>query len=148
MIIRPARPDEARALALLAESEFAATLPIEPSLEKGTASLAMLICGDGYVRVAEVDGEIAGFFAATVMEASPWSLEPCAVEVKFVVRPQHRSLRRANAFIDDFEAWAARREVKPIILTAQHDKDGARVGTFYQRKGYQPVETIFIKRLD
>lgn len=148
MIIRPARPDEIETIIILARDTFVGTLPVEKSEAVATAAIQCLMFSGGYVRVAETDAEIIGFLVGAETQVRPWSAEPCAVELLFYVKPEHRRGRAAWRLKDDFEAWARGRGVGAITFTGHHGLEGDRVGRLYERWGYRPVETIYIKRLD
>ena len=148
MIIRPARPDEIDTIIIMARDTFHDTLPVEKSEAVATAALQGLMFSGGYIGVVEKDGAIIGFLVGAEAVARPWSTDPCAVELLLVVAPEHRKGRAALLLMDDFEAWAKGRGVTAITFTAHHGLEGERVGRLYERRGYKPVETIYIKRLD
>lgn len=148
MIIRPARPDEIDTIIVMARDTFVPTLPFEKSEATATATIQMLMFSGGYVRVAEKGGAIIGFLVGMEAVARPWSTEPCAVELLLVVAPEHRTGRATLMLMNDFEAWAKGRGMAAVTFTAHHGLQGERVGQLYERRGYKPVETIYIKRLD
>ena len=56
-MIRPARPDDLRPIVQLAIGLFGEVFPLELEEDHAVNSLAMILFSNGYVRVAEADGQ-------------------------------------------------------------------------------------------
>lgn len=66
MILRPARPEDAPAIAVLLRATFRVSLPFLPELHTADEDLAFVsgrLMGDHTVWVAEVEGAVAGYIA-------------------------------------------------------------------------------------
>lgn len=125
MIVRPARPDDAPALAVILRTCFRVNLPFLPELhtaEEDRAFMAGRVAGGDPVWVAEVDGAPAGFI--TLREG--W------VDHLFI-HPDHQG-----------------RGIGPSLLQKAFDQGGsvqlwtfqqnARARRFYEARGFRPVE--------
>lgn len=146
MLIRPALAADLPEIVDLAFETFEAGYPLRPSRARVEATLPAILFGGGYLRVAERDGVVAGFLAGIRGNGSLWSDDVCAVEQLFVVAPEYRATRAAHMLLKDFIGWGRKTGCDAVCVTSQ----GAllnRVGRFYARYGFEPVETVFILRL-
>lgn len=146
-MIRPGLPDDLKPVASLAIEIFAGKLPFEPNEDRVVNALAMILFGNGYVRVAESDGQIVGFLVGNITVAGMWSNDLCGIEAKFGIHPDHRSFRLARTFVHDFEAWVKSMGVTDVAMVREVSMD-ARVDRFYRRLGYAPAEVIYRKKIE
>lgn len=146
MLIRPALAAELPGIIDLAFETFEAGYPLRPSRAKVEAALPAILFGGGYLRVAERSGEVVGFLAGIRGNGSLWSDDVCAVEHLFVVAPEHRASRAAQMMLKDFIGWGRKTGCDAVCLTSQGALPN-RVGRFYARHGFEPVETVYILRL-
>jgi len=146
-MIRPARPDDLRPIVQLAIGLFGEVFPLELEEDHAVNSLAMILFSNGYVRVAEADGEIVGFLVGTISQSGFWSAEPCAMEAKFGIHPDHRSYRLARSFVKDFEGWAESMGVKTVVMACEVGLSGDRVRRLFEHLGYSASEIVFRKSI-
>ncbi len=140
--IRPARPDDAAALAPLA-----AQLGY-PSTTADIESRLALILPDPaqLVAVAEVSGQVVGWIHAALY----LTLESgAAVELRgLVIDEKHRGMGLGRALTERAEEWTRQRGARIVRLRSNIVRDGAHA--FYQHLGYVVVKTqhAFRKNLD
>lgn len=146
MIVRKAAAGELPAIIDLAFETFADGYPLRPSRALVENALAAMLFGDGYLRVADAGGQVLGFLAGIRGRGSLWSDDVCAVEMLFVVAPEHRRSRAAVLLLRDFIAWGRSTGCDAICVTAQPDSN-SRVGRFYQRHGFIASDAVHILRL-
>lgn len=93
------------------------------------------------VFVAERDGRVIGLLALAVV---PHILtgKMYADEVAWWVDPEHRSSSAGPRLIHHMEGWIRRKHLHMVRMLAPADSS---VGAFYQKCGYQVVETAWIK---
>lgn len=147
MLIRPALAAELPGIIDLAFDTFEAGYPLRPSRAKVEATLPAILFGGGYLRVAELRGKVVGFLAGIQGAGSLWSDDLCAVEQLFVVAPEHRATRAAHMLLRDFIGWGRKTGCDAVCLTSQAAQITCRVGRFYGRHDFEPVETVYILRL-
>jgi GNAT superfamily N-acetyltransferase len=141
-IIRPARPEDAAALAPLA------TQLGYPSTKDDIESRLALVLPDPtqLVAVAEVSGQVVGWIHAALY----LTLESgAAVELRgLVVDEKHRGAGLGRALIERVEEWTRQRGARTVRLRSNVIRDGAHA--FYQHLGYSVVKTqhAFRKTLD
>ena len=140
--IRPARPEDAPALAPLA-SQLG-----YPSTTADMDSRLALILPDPaqLVAVVEVSGQVVGWIHAALY----LTLESgAAVELRgLVIDEKHRGTGLGRALTEHAEEWARGRGARTIRLRSNVIRDGAHA--FYQHLGYSVVKTqhAFRKTLD
>jgi GNAT superfamily N-acetyltransferase len=144
-MIRVARPEDLRPIVRLAIQIFEEAFPFDLNEDHAVNALAMIMFGNGYVRVAEAGGEVVGFLVGTISASGFWSQELCAVEAKFGIHPDYRGGKLARAFMCDFEAWAKSMGVNTVVMACETDLSGDRVGKLYERGGYVASETVYRK---
>ena len=147
-MLRQATVDDIPAIIALARPTFEAFVPFGGSEEMVSHTLAGLAQFGGYVRVSEVDGQIGGFLAGLVATFKPWAADKCAVEVLFYVAPEHRKGRLAVTMLKDFIEWGRQKDCRLVAVTANAMAGGDRVGKLYERMGFAPVETAYLRRID
>lgn len=106
----------------------------------------------GAIFVAEVtvpyaDGssetKLIGMLAIVVVP-HPLTGLAYADEIAWWVEPEHRGGSIGPHILRSAETWARQKGANMVKLVAPA---GSRVGTFYERVGYQAVETAFIKTI-
>jgi len=141
-VIRPARPEDAPALAPLS------TQLGYPSTAADLASRLALVLPDSdqLVAVAEVAGRIVGWIHAGLyltLESGP------AVELRgLVIDEKYRGMGIGRALTERVEEWTRERGVRIVRVRSNVIRDGAHA--FYQHLGYTIVKTqhAFRKNLD
>lgn len=116
----------------LAESVHSAIPLDQVALEGWMASLI----DHGAVFLSE-RGFIGGFI-------SPIYFNPAyrvAVELFWWAPIEGRALREA------FEAWCVEQDVRAIHFSGQRNERAGTIEKLFRRAGYEPVETVFVKRL-
>lgn len=148
MKIKIAGPDDVPVLMDMAWESFRAFAPVPGDRDLFAGMLTSLATFGGYVRIAEREGQPVGFLAGLVTPFKPWANEKCAMEVLFFVAPEHRTSRAAVLLLKDFEAWAKSKGCASMAVSANLPSGGERAGKLYERMGFTPIETAFLKRID
>lgn len=145
-MIRPAHAlDRPRllylALSFAAESAYARFVNANPGQ---VGRYVDFVLERGAFFVAEREGEIVGFIAGFLAQEHPVSGECIASECAWYVEPQHRHGTLGVRLLDAFEGWALSHGAERVEMIAPYASD---VGAFYQRRGYEPVETVYQRRV-
>lgn len=114
-----------------------------PTTPAALSWIVRVVLEHGAAFVAEDDGHLVGMIGV-VVTPHPLTGERFCDEVVWWVEPEHRSLRTGPALLHRIESWAVTNDVHLIRMIAPN-RSG--VGDFYERCGYVPVETSYIKRL-
>lgn len=114
------------------------------------AALLVRIMGSGVVLVAESQGlpkGSAGYLVGMLaIFATRHHLSdlPIGHEIAFWVEPGHRQGRAGMQLLHAGEEWACKNSLVVLQIMAPVGSDLAK---FYDRAGYEEVETVFLKRL-
>jgi GNAT superfamily N-acetyltransferase len=126
----------------IGQGPYAALLllaPNRPHLER----LVQIILEHGVVLVGEVDGTIEGMLALTALP-HPTTGEPFGDELAWWVNPEVRASRLGPRLLQAAETWCQARGLPWLKMIAPA---GTSVGRYYERHGYAPLETAYLKRL-
>jgi GNAT superfamily N-acetyltransferase len=135
-------------------NDYSRLLSLDP--ERAIAAFDMALT-HGVVLVGERDNvpgpggpELVGFFALSALEHM-LSGERYAEEAGWWVEPTYRSGTLGPRLLRAAEDWARTHDCAFLKLAAPfdpvNDTVASHVGRFYQRQGYQPIETAFFKRV-
>jgi GNAT superfamily N-acetyltransferase len=107
----------------------------------------MLIANNiGVMWKLVLEGKPVGFLGGVLMPDVN-NGELVATEMFWYVHPAHRkSLWSIKLFLT-FEKWAKDIGAKRIVMAHLMNEDGHKLGKFYLRKGFKPVETHYSKTL-
>lgn len=123
------------------QTQYAQFLRFMPA---AVTELAERVLELGVVFVAEEDGRPVGMICGFAM-VDPVSRQKMLDELVWWVEPTSRGSRTVGPrLLRAFENYARQ---KGIVLCKMIAPVGSGVGTFYERLGYSPVETSYIKRL-
>lgn len=114
--------------------------------EEKVAQLAQHILSDkhkGVVIFYVENGIEVGCLAGTLVEVL-FSKELVAAELMWWVDPQYRS-RKSLALKEAFEFWGKRVGAKYIQMS--NPAANPKVARYYERTGYAPFESSFLKRV-
>lgn len=81
---------------------------------------------------------------AIVALPHPLTGVPIAEEIAWWVEPEHRNSTIGPKLLRSAEQWATTNGANVVKMVAPA---GSTVGEFYERLGYRPVETAYIKRV-
>ncbi len=143
MIRRATLEDRARLIEMgqrfVAETPYAGLITIDPERLAVTVG-SLLENPHAAVFVSGSDATLTGMIALLAYD-HPFSGERTAFEVVWWVEPEARGdgVRLLRAA----EGWARDQGIKKMQMVAPD----ARVGGFYQRMGYSPVETSYQRSL-
>lgn len=143
MIRRATLDDTGRLLEMgqrfVAETDYARLITISP-VALAAAIHSILANPNGAVFVSGSDATLTGMIAMLAYD-HPFSGERTAFEVVWWVEPEARGdgVRLLRAA----EAWAREQGITKMQMVAPN----GRVGEFYQRMGYAPVETSYQRSL-
>lgn len=99
----------------------------------------------GVVIVAELETRIVGMIGLLALP-HPLTGEGYADEVAWWVDPEHRGALRAGPLLLGLaEEWAQGEGLSMVKMVAPLP---SRVGRFLERRGYWPIETAYVKRLE
>lgn len=138
IVVRPARPDDADAIAALLTEEGYPTGPSDV-----LARLARFEGPDGAVLVADLDGRPLGFVA---MRAVPrFEHDDALVRIAaLVVDPSARERGVGHGLMTAAEAFAAEHDAAFLEVTAGHHRPDAR--QLYESLGYDPTLTAYLRK--
>lgn len=146
MTIRAATLDDVPRLHVLT-AHFLASTPYGALLrapsEVRLFELVETILELGVILVAEIDEQIEGMIALAALK-HPISGDLYGDELVWWVEPAHRGATIGPLLLDMAEAWA---RSKGCVLLKMVAPSGSPIGDFYQRMGYQAVETAYQRTL-
>ncbi len=92
-----------------------------------------------------VDDVLAGVLIGTV---SPQMMTDnlVAQEIMWYVTPEHRNSLSSVRLLLAFEDWSKKRGANGIIMASFAATGDEKLGKFYERRGYQMIETHFLKQ--
>lgn len=124
---------------------FIAETPYQsfPSTPQALEWILSVVLEHGVAFVAEHNGAVLGMIAA-IVAPHPLTGEPFADEIVWWVEPEHRASRLGPRLLHSLEKWTVTKGVHSIRMVSP---TGTKVGEFYERLGYVPVETSYLKRL-
>lgn len=94
-----------------------------------------------FKRVAMSGWNVVGFISGSILENVVG--ERVAIETGWYVSPGYRSTKAGPLLFEAFERWA--KDANCTSICVSHYHGDTRVGNFYQRKGYTPVEVTYRK---
>lgn len=97
----------------------------------------------GVLLIADAGGGAVGTIAA-LLYADPNNGELVAQEMFWWVDPEHRDAESGN-LMDAYEGWARSVGAKRIVVSAIHGMRERCLERYYEKRGYRPVETNFVK---
>lgn len=145
-MIRKGRPEDLERIVemtghFINQTNYSTLLKFMP---KAVREIASRVIDHGVCLVAEEDGQVVGMLCAFLL-VEPVSNQPMADELCWWVEPSARGSRSVGPrLLRSFENIARQKGAKLCKMVAPAGSD---VGTFYERIGYSPVETSYIKRL-
>lgn len=101
---------------------------------------------DGFVKVACHDNEIVGALVGMVSTA-PINDYRFSQEIMFWFDPDHRNGKASHKLIDDYVSWSKKNKCSFARLSTLDELLNSRVGVLFKRKGFNPVETAYVKEL-
>lgn len=109
---------------------------------------AHIKAGSGIVLVDETEtGELKGSIGGFVVP-DQFTGDIVAHEGYWYVNPQHRKGLTGVRLLREFEAEAARRGAKRILMIYIHQPQAAKFDKFYERAGYKPLEVVYSKEVE
>lgn len=139
MVRRATADDRAAILRLLKEAHGAAALPFAFSAPHISLMLDAHM-SDGLVLVT---GKPARGVLMAMTFDHPFGAGKWAKETVWYIAPSARG-RAALPMLDAYEAWAREQGCTTIGMASLATNDVSRI---YERRGYAPVETHFVKSL-
>jgi GNAT superfamily N-acetyltransferase len=97
----------------------------------------------GILVVEDDAGALVGMLVLTIVP-NPFGGPPWAEEFAYWLEPRARRGRLAHNLLGAAEDWARREGASVLKMVAPW---GSQIGKLYERRGYEPLETIFILRL-
>lgn len=143
-MIRPATSDDLPAIVamgrrFLAETAYQGRIADNPAQMEALAA-SLIAREDATLLVSEGGGELDGMIGI-VGYPHPISGELTVGELFWWTTPEHRGA--GVRLLRAAEAWAVAQGAKHMQMVAPNE----RVGKFYERVGYAPVETVFQREL-
>jgi GNAT superfamily N-acetyltransferase len=141
--IRPATIEDVHGIARMGLNFLAATrYHVFASSEASLSGLIHLVLEHGAAFVAE-DGPTLVGMIGLIAGPHPLTGEPYADEVCWWVEPGERARGVGPRLLQAAETWA---ETNGLDMLKMAAPEGSDVGRFYILKGYEAVETIYMKR--
>ena len=107
--------------------------------------LAGLIAGkDGALFVADDDGVLSGMVGASLARCHWNRTKKVATELFWYVAPERRT-GVGRALMQALEDWAAGEGVNALGVMALESQRPEAVAEVYRRRGYRPLERVFVK---
>ena len=128
------------ALKFIATTGYSQTMAVNEG-QITTLIKNLLNADDATVWLAEGASGVEGMLGIAIYD-HPITGERIASEVCWWVDPAHRRSRIGSLLVTAAEKWAKVR-VARMQLTAPDDA----IGQFYERRGYQKIETMYLKEL-
>lgn len=91
--------------------------------------------------------EPVGLIAGFAQEAL-FNRHKIGVELMWWIDYGHRRVGRAFQLLGAFEYWAKKVGCDYVQLSMLHDEELQRMTKLYERRGYQPVERSYLKRVN
>lgn len=107
--------------------------------------LFLLVLEHGVIYVSEDQGGELDGFIALVAVPHPFNGEFYAEEVAWFVRPDRRGGSTGPRLLAAAEEWTRQKDLFALKMSAPVDTP--TVGRFYQRSGYEAIETAYMKRV-
>lgn len=146
MILRPATLADRAAVVQLAlafhgSTPYAGLLDVDPDRLGAQFDVALQ---HGVIFVAEVEAALVGFFALAALDHG-LSGDRYAEEMGWWVEPAYRAGTVGPQLLRRAEEWARAHACRFLKMVQPFGADV--LGRFYERQGYAPIETAFIKRV-
>lgn len=110
------------------------------------AFIRELATGDSSaILIVENDAGALVGMVVLVLVTNPFGGPPWAEEVAYWLEPEARRGTLAYKLLGAAEDWARRNGALSLRMVAPW---GSQIGKLYERRGYEPLETIYILRLD
>ena len=100
----------------------------------------------GFVKIVTHDDEVVGALIA-VMSDIPINDLIFAQELMFWIDPEHRTGRTAIKLVDEYIEWSTKSGCNFIRLSELDSVLGGRAGVLFKRKGFEPTETAYIRKV-
>ena len=145
MTIREATLDDQEVILELAY-EFITTTVIGRVTGCTTEALCALLAAVhriGVIYLAQDGHHYLGMIAVVALP-HPFNGQTFAEEVAWFVRPEHRDGTAGPRLLQAAKEWARQHNCWCLKMGAPADQP--QVGTFYERQGFEAVETAYIKR--
>jgi GNAT superfamily N-acetyltransferase len=129
---------------MLRDAHSAGGLPFPFSAPHAAALFSAQLCStDRLCLLSAQDDGPHGVLMASAQD-HPFAAIRYAAEVVWWIDPDHRG-GTASEMLAAYEAWAVSRNCTFASMAAL--EAAPRAGAIYRRRGYQPVETHFLKSL-
>jgi len=106
----------------------------------------LITTGVGVLLIAERDAQFLGAIGGLIYQ-DPGTGDHVAQEAFWFLQPAARKGRLGLRLLDAFEREANRRQCARVLMVHLETLQAGRLAAFYQRRGYQLVETIYAKEL-
>ena len=106
---------------------------------------ALLTMENAGVFVLDVGGEVVGVIAGLLAPYLFNAAELTGMELLWYVEPEHRGNFSSLRLVRVLEEWARQQGAATFAMAAMMTSPAA-VADFYQRRGYRPQETHFVRR--
>jgi len=100
----------------------------------------------GFVKIVTHEGEVVGALVA-VLSDIPINDLIFAQELMFWIEPEHRKGKTALKLVDEYTEWATKAGCNFIRLSELDNVLGGKAGLLFKRKGFEPLETAYVKEV-
>jgi GNAT superfamily N-acetyltransferase len=147
--IRAATAHDLEFLALSSFDDFKRSVPFATTLERLRYNLEMFCFShDARLMVVCDDDQLCGYFASTISKIPQWNDDVLlAVEMLFYVLPKYRCTKVAHMLMIDFIEWSKEMNCTFAMVTSRAALNGEAVAKFYNRFGFEAMDTNYTLRL-
>lgn len=100
----------------------------------------------GFVKIVTYEDEVVGALVA-VLSDIPINDLIFAQELMFWIEPEHRKGKTALKLVDEYTEWATKAGCNFIRLSELDNVLGGKAGLLFKRKGFEPLETAYVKEV-
>lgn len=146
MTIREATPEDSEALITMTQHFLEQTLygALFGFHRESIAILVVTVIHVGVILIGEDAGVGVGMIAIAALD-HPISGDKYAEELAWWVEPSHRHGTLGPRLLRSAERWCVQNDLNMLKMVAPH---GSRVGAIYEHRGYRPIETAYVKKLN
>ncbi|QHJ79514.1 MAG: hypothetical protein [Caudoviricetes sp.] len=117
------------------------TVDVKTTLESMATTI---LADDGYLRVLEVDGKIAGGMWGFLTNM-PWSKVKVATDIILFVKKEYRGY--GLSLVDDWVSWAEAKGASEVIISTASGIKPESFSRLVQRKGFSLQGHTFSKEI-
>ena len=136
---------------VIASKQFGKEIPHKSVSKFDTNKISEIISNlinseAGFVKVVEYDKEVVGCLMAVASELVI-NRYIASQELLLWIDPDHRNGKTSSQLIDSYVEWSKSIGCDFVRLSAQNQVMNGKAGILFKRKGFQAMETAYVKDL-